>query len=48
MQRDPDPSSHDEEEHDFNKLVSKITSLKNRLLDVGRQSNATVNLCGNC
>lgn len=47
MQRDPSqPSHHDEEEYDFDKLVDKITSLKNRLIEIGHQSNSPVNLSG--
>nr|SVE73496.1 EOG090X04IO [Daphnia atkinsoni] len=38
------PPRHSEEEYDIEKLIGKIKSLKNRLLDVSRRSNATVNL----
>lgn len=40
------PPRHSEEEYDIEKLIGKITSLKNRLLDVSRRSNTTVNLSG--
>ena len=40
------PSNHSEEEYDIEKLIDKITLMKNRLLEVSRRSNATVNLSG--
>ncbi|XP_032781701.2 GRIP and coiled-coil domain-containing protein 1 [Daphnia magna] len=44
MQNTPSPPSHSEEDYDIEKLIGKIKSLKNRLLDLSRRSNATVNL----
>nr|SVE75694.1 EOG090X04IO [Daphnia hispanica] len=45
MQNLPNPPSHQsDEEYDIEKLIGKIKSLKNRLLDVSHRSNATVNL----
>ncbi|XP_057368005.1 GRIP and coiled-coil domain-containing protein 1-like [Daphnia carinata] len=45
MQNMSSPLSHpSEEDYDIEKLIGKIKSLKNRLLDVSRRSNATVNL----
>nr|SVE71618.1 EOG090X04IO [Daphnia similis] len=44
MQKTPSPPPHSEEDYDIEKLIGKIKSLKNRLLDVSRRSNATVNL----
>nr|SVE74123.1 EOG090X04IO [Daphnia barbata] len=38
------PLSNSEDEYDVEKLISKITSLKNKLLDVSERSNATINL----
>nr|SVE81256.1 EOG090X04IO [Daphnia magna] len=44
MQNTPSPPSHSEEDYDIEKLIGKIKSLKNRLLDLSHRSNATVNL----
>nr|SVE88577.1 EOG090X04IO [Daphnia sinensis] len=45
MQNTPSPPSHhSEEDYDIEKLIGKIKSLKNRLLDVSRRSSAIVNL----
>lgn len=46
MQNTPSPPSHSEEDYDIEKLIGKIKSLKNRLLDLSHRSNATVNLTG--
>ncbi len=40
-------SNHNEEEYDVPKIIDKITSLKNRLMEVNRRSNANINLAGN-
>nr|SVE85435.1 EOG090X04IO [Daphnia pulicaria] len=37
-------SNHNEEEYDVPKIIDKITSLKNRLMEVNRRSNANINL----
>ncbi len=48
MQNAPSQASnHNEEEYDIQKIVDKITSLKNRLMEVSRRSNANINLAGN-
>nr|SVE74696.1 EOG090X04IO [Daphnia carinata] len=45
MQNTSSPlSHHSEDDYDVEKLIGKIKSLKNRLLDVSRRSNATINL----
>nr|SVE81879.1 EOG090X04IO [Daphnia magna] len=44
MQNTTSPPSHSEEDYDIEKLIGKIKSLKNRLLDLSHRSNATVNL----
>nr|SVE83601.1 EOG090X04IO [Daphnia pulex] len=45
MQNAPSQASnHNEEEYDVPKIIDKITSLKNRLMEVNRRSNANINL----
>nr|CAH0098978.1 unnamed protein product [Daphnia galeata] len=45
MQNTPSPpSNYNEEEFDVEKIIDKITSLKNRLMEVSRWSNANINL----
>nr|CAG4650901.1 EOG090X04IO [Simocephalus serrulatus]SVE94179.1 EOG090X04IO [Simocephalus serrulatus] len=38
------PSNHNEEEYDIGKLIEKITSLKNRLIELSQRSNIAVNI----
>ncbi|EFX71220.1 hypothetical protein DAPPUDRAFT_309188 [Daphnia pulex] len=45
MQNAPSQASnYNEEEYDVPKIIDKITSLKNRLMEVNRRSNANINL----
>ena len=46
MQNTCPPSNYNEEEFDVEKIIDKITSLKNRLMEVSRWSNANINLSG--
>lgn len=48
MQDTPSPASnYNEEEFDVQKIIDKITSLKSRLIEISRRSNANINLTGN-
>jgi len=48
MQNAPSQASNQiEDEYDVQKIIDRITLLKNRLVEVSRRSNANINLAGN-